>query len=131
MTASARQRPVSQVPHLPKPVASLRPCGRKPQLLRSPAALPARKRTREERPQRPGNQSRSARFWKSFVPTAIRSRESPPATGSAAIIRQAQECSRFAEPTLIQIVATRNTKSAPLCAETVEDETSLWKTLEI
>jgi len=129
MTASARQRPVSQVPHLPKPVASLRPCGRKPQLLRSPAALPARKRTREERPQRPGNQSRSARFWK--FPPAIRSRESPAAAGSAAIIQQSQELSRFAEPTLIQIVATRNTKSAPLCAETVEDETSLWKTLEI
>ena len=49
------------------------------------------------------------------------------AAGSAAIIRQAQELSRFAEPTLSQIVASRNTKNLCRCAEPVEDENSLWK----
>ncbi len=49
-------------------------------------------------------------------PPAIHPRESPAAAGSAAIIRQAQELSRFAEPTLRQIVAPRNTKkSCRLC----------------
>jgi len=67
-----------------------------------------------------------ARFWK-FFPTAILFQESPPATGSAAIIQQAQELSRFAEPTLIQIVAPGNTKTFLACEETVDDETSLWK----
>jgi len=33
----------------------------------------------------------------------------------------------FAEPTLSQIVASRNTKTLLACAEAVEDETSLWK----
>ena len=69
-----------------------------------------------------------ARFW--MFPPAIRSRESPAAAGSAAIIRQSQELSRFAEPTLIQFVAPRKTKSSPLCAETVDVETSLWKNEE-
>jgi hypothetical protein len=80
------------------------------------------------RPQRPGNQSRSRAF--SGGPPAIHPRESPVAAGSAAIIRRAQELSRFAEPTLRQIVAPRNTKNLCHCAEAVEDETSLWKTEE-
>lgn len=66
-------------------------------------------------------------FW---CPPAIHPRESPVAAGSAAIIRRAQELSRFAEPTLRQIVAPRNTKTLGHCAEAVEDETSLWKTEE-
>jgi hypothetical protein len=49
------------------------------------------------------------------------------AAGSAAIIRQAQELSRFYASTLSQIVAHRNTKTAHRCEEAVEDETSLWK----
>jgi len=49
------------------------------------------------------------------------------ATGSAAIIQQSQELSRFAGPTLIQIVVSRNRKSGHACAEAVDDETSLWK----
>jgi hypothetical protein len=69
-----------------------------------------------------------ARFLE--CPPAIHPRESPAAAGSAAIIRQAQELSRFAEPTLRQIVSTRNTKNLPRCAEAVEDVTSLWKTEE-
>ena len=52
------------------------------------------------------------------------------AAGSAAIIRQAQETSRFAGPTFRQIVAPRNTKNSPPCAEAVDDVTSLWKTEE-
>jgi hypothetical protein len=66
-----------------------------------------------------------ARFLE--CPPAIHPRESPAAAGSAAIIRQAQERSRFAEPTLSQFVAPRNTKNFSPCAETVEHETSLWK----
>jgi len=52
------------------------------------------------------------------------------ATGSAATIRQAQERSRFAEPTFRQFVAAGNTKTMSDCEEPVEDETSLWKALE-
>jgi hypothetical protein len=63
-------------------------------------------------------------------PPAIHPRESPASAGSAAIIRQAQELSRFAEPTLSQLAAPRNTKKLRPCAEAVEDETSLWKTVE-
>jgi hypothetical protein len=75
-----------------------------------------------------GNPSRLRAFLDR--PPAIHPRESPAAAGSAAIIRQAQETSRFAEPTLSQFVAPRNTKTLPPCAETVDDETSLWKTEE-
>jgi hypothetical protein len=60
----------------------------------------------------------------------IHPRESPAAAVSAAIIRRAQERSRFAEPTLSQIVAPRNTKKFRSCAEAVEDVTCLWKTEE-
>jgi hypothetical protein len=84
MTASARQRSKQyRVPHLPK--------------AGWPAALlPLRRAEWGRRPQRPGNQFALARrFW---VPPAIHSRESPVAAGSAAIIRQAQELSRFAVP---------------------------------
>src|SRR5271165_2350456 len=80
------------------------------------------------RPQRPGNQSRLRAF--SGGPPTIHPRESPAAAGSAAIIRQAQELSRFAEPTLSQIVAPRNRKNLRPCAETVDDVTSLWKAVE-
>jgi hypothetical protein len=52
------------------------------------------------------------------------------AAGSAAIIRQAQETSRFAGPTFRQIVAPRNTKNSAPCEEAVDDVTSLWKTEE-
>ena len=41
-----------------------------------------------------------------------------------------RKCSRFAEPTLSQIVAPRNTKKLHPCAEAVEDVTCLWKTEE-
>jgi len=97
--------------------------------LRWPAALScSEEQSQRRRPQRPGNQSRSRAFLD--VPPAIRSRESPAAAGSAAIIRPSQELSRFAEPTLIHFVAPRNTKNCPHCAETVDVETSLWKNEE-
>ena len=67
-------------------------------------------------------------FWN--VPRRFTLENHQAAAGSAAIIRQAQETSRFAEPTLRQIVAPRNTKNFPPCAETVDVETSLWKTEE-
>ena len=63
-------------------------------------------------------------------PPAIHPRESPAAAGSAAIIRQAQELSRFAANTLRQIVAPRKTKDLHNCAEAVDDDVSLWKTEE-
>jgi hypothetical protein len=66
-------------------------------------------------------------FWN---PPAIHPRELPAAAGSATIIRQAQESSRFAEPTLRQFVAYRNRKNLSPCAETVDDVTSLWKAEE-
>ena len=91
------------------------------------AQLRRSKRTTSKRgrPQRPGNQSRSRAFL--ISPPAIHPRESPVAAGSAAIIRQAQELSRFAEPTLIHFVAPRNRKNFSSCAETVDDVSSLWK----
>jgi hypothetical protein len=38
-----------------------------------------------------------------------------------------ENCHVFAEPTLRQNVAARNRKTFPLCAEAVDDESSLWK----
>ena len=84
-----------------------------------------RSTSKRGRPQRPGNQSRSRAFL--ICPPAIHPRESPVAAGSAAIIRQAQELSRFAEPTLSHFVAPRNRKNFSPCAETVDDVSSLWK----
>jgi hypothetical protein len=45
----------------------------------------------------------------------------------AAVIQQAQELSRFAGATVIQIVKRGNMKNGPACEETVDDESSLWK----
>ncbi len=67
-------------------------------------------------------------FWN--VPRRFTLENHQAAAGSAAIIRQAQETSRFAEPTLRHFVASRNTKNFRPCAETVDDVTSLWKTEE-
>ena len=64
-------------------------------------------------------------FWN--VPGDSPSRESPAAAGSAAIIRQAQETSRFAWNTVRHFVARRKNKTSHRCAETVEDVSSLWK----
>ena len=82
---------------------------------------------RGRRPQRLGSQPRSRACW---IPPAIHPRESPAAAGSAAIIRQAQESSRFALNTLSHFVAPRKNKTSQRCAETVEDLTSLWKSEE-
>ena len=100
-----------------------------PQPLRWPAARPAPRSKEGEKAATPGQPVALARVPGS-IPPAIRFRKSPAATGSAAIIRQAQELSRFAEPTFIQILAPRNTKQVPRCAEPVEDKSSLWKNEE-
>jgi hypothetical protein len=111
---------------LPKPAADSPLCDAESATLRLASSLSsAPKSNKGEEAATPGNQSRSARFWK--FPPAIHSRESPVTAGSAAIIRPSQELSRFAEHTFRQIVAARNTKSARHCAETVDVETSLWK----
>ena len=138
MTASVRQRPRSferEAPPWPKRVAhsssrddngataaaASGPCF----LLDAQLRRSKRTTSKSGRPQRPGNQSRSRAFL--ICPPAIHPRESPVAAGSAAIIRQAQELSRFAEPTLIHFVAPRNRKNFPPCAEAVDDVSSLWK----
>ena len=74
----------------------------------------------------PGQPVRAhARFQ---FPPAIHPRELPAATGFAAIIiRQAVRFHVFAAPTLGQNVASRNRKTVNPCAETVDDETCLWK----
>jgi len=74
-------------------------------------------------------QSRYARFWK-FFPSAIRFRELPAATGSAAIIQQDQERSRFAESTVVQFRVMGNKKFHRICAKPVDDANSLWKAEE-
>jgi hypothetical protein len=99
-----------------------------PAVASGPFPLPAPKS--QERDGGGGRNARAtsrarARFLE--CPPAIHPRESPAAAGSAAIIRQAQELSRFAEPTLIHFVAPRNTKTSPPCAQPVDDVSSLWK----
>jgi len=54
-----------------------------------------------------------------------------PPLALTAIIRRAQERSRFDEPTLSHNVAPRNTKTCLACAEAVDDVPSLWKPEEI
>ena len=68
-------------------------------------------------------------FWN--VPWRFTLENHQAAAGSAAIIRQAQETSRFAEPTFRHFLLPRNTKNLAPCAEAVDDDTSLWKTEEI
>ena len=100
-----------------------------PQLLRWPAAFLLRKASRGRRPQCPGNQFALARSFLEVSPGNSLSR----ITGChwpAAIIQQAQELSRFAGHTVMQILAPGNTKSMPSCEEIVEDVTSLWKAKE-
>jgi hypothetical protein len=65
-----------------------------------------------------------------MIPAAILLRKPPSASGSAAIIRQAQELSRFAGDTFVYFTARRNTKTRPGCEETVDDVSSLWKAEE-
>jgi hypothetical protein len=101
-----------------------------PQLLRWPLAVRAPKSQTGKEAATPGQPVALSAFLEVF-PTATLFRESPVATGSTVIIRQAQELSRFAEYTFRQIAAPRNTKTFRLCAEPVDDETSLWSDEEI
>jgi len=130
MTASARQRPQASAAFAE---ASCRPaivrlricncCGGQ-----RPCLIPKNKNTGEEAATPKATSRADARFWM-CSPGDPLSRITA-ATGSAAIIQQSQKLSRFAAHTLIQIVVSRNTKSAPPCAEAVDDVTSLWKTEE-
>jgi hypothetical protein len=125
-----------RVPPLPKPIADPSSCDYESATAAAASGplscplLPAPK-SKEQRADGGGgrNARATSRARARFLdcPPAIHPRESPTAAGSTAIIRQAQETSRFAEPTLSQIVAPRNTKNSCPCAETVDDETSLWK----
>jgi hypothetical protein len=95
------------VPHLPKPVADPSPCDDASTTARSASGavpLPAPKSEESNGGvgrNALGNQFALAHF--PGFPPAIHPRESPVAAGSAAIIRQAQELSRFAASTLKQI----------------------------
>ena len=130
MTLQPDSARLSECCTLPKPVADSPSCDAESATLRLASGLSsAPKSNKGEEAATPGNQSRSARFWK--FPPAIHSRESPVTAGSAAIIRPSQELSRFAAHTLRHFVVPRKSKTPPHCAETVDVETSLWKPLEI
>ena len=90
-----------------------------------PAADPAPRSRMGEEAATPGQPVALARV--SGFPPAIHPRESPAAAGSAAIIRQAQELSRFAANTLRHNVSRRNRKPSRRCAKAVDDSISLWK----
>ena len=113
MTASARQRS-NRVPHLPKPVVDAQSCDR---ALTTATAASGPACSEEQ----DGGGGRNARATSSRLravleyPPATHPRKSPAAASSAAIIQRAQERSRFAEPTLRQFVATRNTKNFIAC----------------
>ena len=77
------------------------------------------------RPQSPGNQSHLRAFLER--PPAIHSRESPAPLALPQSFGKLRKLSRFAEPTLRQIVAPRNTKKSSPCEEPVDDVSSLWK----
>ena len=130
MTASARQRSQASAAFAEAScrLAIVRWRIRNPAVASGPSLAPKSKQGEEDATARAT--SRAERVSGSFPP-AIHFRELPPAANSAAIIRPSQELSRFAEHTLRHIVAPRNTKSCFACAETVDDETSLWKTEEI
>src|ERR1700686_1021193 len=127
MTASARQRSKEcRFCQSPLPIRHLGTTNRQPPRMAS--GLSCSEKQKGRRPQRPGNQSALARVvW------------SPPGnspsriTGCRWLCRnhsQAQELSRFALHTLSQILAPRKTKNLPGCAETVDDDISLWKAEE-
>jgi hypothetical protein len=117
---------LQRVPHLPKRVAHSSFCHHE---FATPAVASGPSCSEEQGGGGGRNARATSRACARFLecPPAIHPRESPAAAGSAAIIRQAQELSRFAEPTVSQIVRSRNTKEFRRCAEPVEDETSLWK----
>ena len=78
----------------------------------------------------PGQPARAHAHFR--FPLAIHPRESPAATSVTAISRSASVKSSnvFGEPTLGQNVASCNRKTFGLCAEAVDDASSLWKAEE-
>ena len=126
MTASARQRPVSRVPHLPKPVADLPPCGRKPSTAAVSSGLTRSSSGQGRRGRNARATSRALRVSGSFPRQfALVNRRLPLSLPQSS--SKARNSHVSLGPTLFQVVATCNTKSAPRCAETVDVETSLWK----
>jgi hypothetical protein len=128
MTASARQRSKG-VPRLPKPIADSSSFDYELATAAVAGGPFLLRRARwGRRPQRPGNQARSTHaFWNVLRQFTLENRRLPLALPqSFGELRK----SRFAELTLRQIVAPRNTKKSGRCAEAVEDETFLWKTEE-
>src|SRR5579864_4250724 len=105
MTASAKSAPKSAT--FTKPAA----CRSSRDDLRATAAEASGPSCSEKQVGGGGRNARATSLAHALLdvfPPATRSHGSPAATSPAAIIRQAQELSRFAEPTLIQIVAPCN-----------------------
>src|ERR1700728_4755763 len=103
MTASAEPRSKKcRAPLLPKPVADSSSFDHEPSTV-AVASDPVLLRRADwgKEAATPGESSSRLRTFYGFPP-AIRPRESPAAADSAAIIRPAQETSRFAGPTLRQ-----------------------------
>jgi len=147
MTASARQRSRSheqRVPHLPKPVAdsssqddelATAAVASGPFLLAC-SLLPASKKQRPKSKAQDGGGRNAratrrarARFW--IVPRrfTLENHRLPLALPQS--FGKLRKLHVFAEPTLGQFVAPRNIKNGGPCAETVDDESSLWKPEEI
>ena len=123
MTASARQPSFecricrSQLPNRHLAITIL-------QLLRWPAAVPVLV-NRRGGGRNARATSRALRVSGCVSPGNSR-RNCHPLASSAAIIRPAQECSRFAELTFRHLVVRGNTKNVLPCEEAVEDVSSLW-----
>ena len=128
MTASARQHPHAGLP-LPKPVAESLSCDRDSQLAVASGLSSAPKSNKGEEAATPGQPVAQSAFLE--VPPGDSLSRIAGYRQLAAIIRPSQKLSRFAEHTLRHFVARRKSKTSPRCAETVDVETSLWKTEEI
>jgi hypothetical protein len=70
--------------------------------------------------------SRSRAVSGSFPPPAIRFRESPAATGLPQSSSKLRNSHVSLHTLSSKLLAPSNTKTAPDCEETVDDETSLW-----
>ena len=125
VTASARQ-PSQRVPHVCRSRCRcmvLQPRIRNCCVAGGPSCLQA---SRGRRPQCPGNQFRArAQFLEVFSP-AIRFRQSPAATGLPQSSSKLRNSHVSLHTLSSKLLAPSNTKTAPDCEETVDDETSLW-----
>jgi hypothetical protein len=112
---------------LPKPLPIRDLTTMNPQLLRGQRPFLLRKASRGRRPQSPGNQFRARAQFLEVFPPAIRFRQSPAATGLPQSSSKLRNSHVSLHTLSSKLLAPSNTKTAPDCEETVDDETSLWK----